>query len=46
VNVQRRLTEAIRRIEEAHAPLGLHLRQAIRTGAFCSHAPERAERKG
>jgi hypothetical protein len=44
VNVQRRLTEAIRRIEEAHAPLGMHLRKAIRTGAFCSYAPERAER--
>jgi hypothetical protein len=44
VNVQRRLAEAIRRIEEAHGPLGAHLRKAVRTGAFCSYAPERAER--
>jgi hypothetical protein len=44
VNVQRRLAEAIRRIEEAHGPLGAHLRKAIRTGAFCSYAPDRAER--
>jgi hypothetical protein len=45
VNVQRRLAEAIRRIEEAHGPLGAHLRKAIRTGAFCSYAPERGERE-
>jgi hypothetical protein len=45
VNVQRRLAEAIRKIEEAHAPLGAHLRKAIRTGAFCSYAAERAARE-
>jgi hypothetical protein len=44
VNVQRRLMEAVRRIEQAHGALGQHLRQSLRTGIFCSYAPERAER--
>jgi hypothetical protein len=41
VNVQRRMTEALKRIEDAHPPLGAHLKRAVRTGAFCSYAPER-----
>jgi hypothetical protein len=43
INVQRRLTEAIRRIEEADVRLGAYLRKAVRTGAFCSYHPERVE---
>jgi hypothetical protein len=35
------MTEALKRIEEAHPPLGAHLKRAVRTGAFCSYAPER-----
>jgi hypothetical protein len=44
VNVQRRLVEAIRKVNEAHPALGLHLQKAVRTGAFCSYVPERARR--
>jgi hypothetical protein len=35
-----RLRDAISRIDRAHADLGRHLRLAVRTGAFCSYAPE------
>ena len=42
VNVQRRLAEAIKRIESLHPPLGRHLRTAVKTGAFCSYDPSRA----
>ena len=44
VNVQRRLAEAVRRIEEASPSLGEHLRRAIRTGVYCSYSPDRAAR--
>lgn len=44
VNVQRRVVEAIRKVAEASPPLGVHLQKAVRTGAFCSYAPERARR--
>jgi tetratricopeptide (TPR) repeat protein len=44
VNVQRRLVEAIRKVAEACPALGLHLQKAVRTGAFCSYAPDRARR--
>lgn len=39
VNAQRRLRDAIRRIEEQHAALGRHLSRSIRTGTFCSYTP-------
>ncbi|MFN7951434.1 MAG: AAA family ATPase [bacterium] len=39
VNVQRRLRDAIRRIEEQDLELGRHLARAIRTGTFCSYDP-------
>jgi tetratricopeptide (TPR) repeat protein len=35
--VQRRIREAIRRIEQADPELGAHLEGAIRTGIFCSY---------
>jgi hypothetical protein len=44
VNVQRRISEALRRIGEAHGPIGEHLQKSIRTGIFCSYLPERARR--
>ena len=39
INVQRRLKDAIRRIESQHPHLGKHLAWAVRTGTFCSYAP-------
>jgi pimeloyl-ACP methyl ester carboxylesterase/class 3 adenylate cyclase len=39
--VTRRIRDAIRRIERAHPALGRHLQASIRTGVFCSYAPER-----
>ncbi|MFW6051781.1 MAG: ATP-binding protein [Myxococcota bacterium] len=40
VNVQRRIRDAIRRIEE-HAPqLARHLTRSVRTGTFCCYEPE------
>jgi hypothetical protein len=40
VNVQRRLREAIRRLG-LHSPrLGRHLENSVRTGTYCSYAPE------
>ncbi|HEY5948226.1 MAG TPA: hypothetical protein VIV40_22170, partial [Kofleriaceae bacterium] len=44
INVQRRLADAMRRIAEVDAELGQHLSSAIRTGVYCSYAPERAAR--
>jgi hypothetical protein len=35
-----RIRAGIGRIEREHAELGRHLRHAIRTGTFCSYAPE------
>ena len=39
VAVQRRVRDAIRRIEEAMPEVGRHLQWAVRTGAFCSYRP-------
>jgi hypothetical protein len=39
VAVQKRLKEAIKKIEEAAPGLGRHLASTIRTGAFCSYSP-------
>lgn len=39
-----RIRSAIRKIAEAHEPLGRHLETSIRTGAFCAYQPERAVR--
>jgi hypothetical protein len=44
INVQRRLTDAVRRIGEIDRALGKHLTSAVRTGVYCSYAPERAAR--
>ena len=44
VNVQRRIADAIHRIQEHDATLGRHLSRAVRTGAYLSYLPERAER--
>ena len=38
-NVQRRLRDAIRRIEEQDPELGRYLGWTVRTGAFCSYSP-------
>jgi tetratricopeptide (TPR) repeat protein len=38
--VTQRIRDAITRIETADADLGRHLRRSIRTGTFCSYAPE------
>ena len=38
--VQKRVREAIRRIEEELPELGRHLDQTIRTGIFCGYLPE------
>lgn len=35
-----RIRSAIRRIAEVHPPLGKHLETAVRTGVFCTYAPE------
>jgi tetratricopeptide (TPR) repeat protein len=39
--VQKRLRDAIRRIEEQLPDLGRHLDQSIRTGVFCAYVPRR-----
>ena len=39
VAVQRRVRDAIRRIEEAIPEAGRHLQWAVRTGGFCSYRP-------
>lgn len=35
-----RIREAVARIERVHAALGRHLRRSIKTGIFCSYAPD------
>jgi tetratricopeptide (TPR) repeat protein len=35
INIQRRISDALRKIEEACPPLGRRLSRAIRTGAYC-----------
>jgi hypothetical protein len=44
VNVQRRIADAIHRIQEHDAALGQHFSRAVRTGAYSSYLPERARR--
>jgi pimeloyl-ACP methyl ester carboxylesterase len=39
--VTRRIRDALGRIEHAHPVLGRHLHASLRTGVFCSYAPER-----
>jgi tetratricopeptide (TPR) repeat protein len=38
VNVQRRISDALKKIEAACPPLGRHLARAIRTGTYCSYS--------
>jgi len=35
-----RIRHAVRKLGEAHAPLGKHLENSVRTGTFCSYKPE------
>ena len=37
-----RIRNAIQKIEKAHPMLGKHLSASIRTGIFCSYAPEKS----
>ncbi len=39
VNVQRRLADTLKKIDEACAPLGRLLGRSIRTGAYCAYEP-------
>lgn len=39
--VTRRIKDALGRVEKVHPLLGRHLRASVRTGVFCSYAPER-----
>jgi len=39
VNVQRRIRDAIRRIESHHPELGKHLERSVRTGTYCAYEP-------
>ncbi|HEU5074209.1 MAG TPA: hypothetical protein VFU02_08550, partial [Polyangiaceae bacterium] len=39
VNVQRRLRDAIARVEKQHETLGRHLRWTIKTGSYCRYDP-------
>jgi hypothetical protein len=39
INVQRRLKEVLGRVEAADLPLGRYLRQAVRTGTYCTFRP-------
>lgn len=39
VNVQRRIRDAIRRIESYHPALAKHLQRAVRTGTYCVYEP-------
>ncbi len=41
INVQRRLRDAIQRIENELPDLGRHLSWAVKTGVFCSYSPDR-----
>lgn len=38
--VTQRIRSTIRRLDEVHPALGRHLRASVRTGTFCSYAPE------
>jgi hypothetical protein len=38
--VSARIRDAVRRIGASHAALGRHLDRAVRTGTYCSYAPE------
>jgi hypothetical protein len=38
--VSARIKASIDRVEEVHPALGRHLRHAVRTGYWCSYAPE------
>ncbi|MDQ3645414.1 MAG: hypothetical protein M3345_00595, partial [Actinomycetota bacterium] len=40
VNITKSVKDALRRIDENHAPLGEHLRTTIRTGTFCAYLPD------
>jgi tetratricopeptide (TPR) repeat protein len=42
--VTSRIRSAIRKIEAAHAELGRHLANSVRTGTFCSYTPEQKTR--
>jgi hypothetical protein len=44
--VQKRIREAIRRIEADVPELGKHLHEAVRTGVFCGYLPGRRNRGG
>jgi hypothetical protein len=46
VNVQRRLSDALKRIADSNAELGKHLSLTLRTGTYCSYSPDRATRPG
>lgn len=35
-----RIRSAIKKIEQAHPPLGRHLNLSVKTGVFCSYSPE------
>jgi hypothetical protein len=39
VNVQRRIRDAIRRIESHHPGLAKHLGRSVRTGTYCAYEP-------
>jgi non-specific serine/threonine protein kinase len=39
INVQRRLRDVIRRVEEQDPVLGEHLDRSLRTGVFCRYEP-------
>ena len=39
INVQRRISDAIQKLERANAELGRHLSRSIRTGNYCVYEP-------
>ena len=39
--VRRRISDALKRIQQADPALGRHLRYAVHTGVYCSYEPER-----
>lgn len=39
INVQRRLKEAVAKVEQANPELGRYLRRAVRTGTYCTFRP-------
>ncbi len=40
INVTKAMKSAINKISRSHPALGHHLRQTIRTGAYCSYTPD------